>query len=77
MALLKILIAAKGDIKSRGEIFDTLWASEGSKAENVVDVYVGYIRKKLNGVDLGFEIKTVRHKGFRIEGLLPTLLEKS
>lgn len=77
MELLQILIAAKGNVRSRGEIFDSLWAAEGSKAENVVDVYVGYIRKKLSEGDFGFEIKTVRHKGFCIEGMVPTLLEQS
>lgn len=55
----------------RGEIFDALWAVEGSSSENVVDVYIGYLRKKLAETDFGFEIKTLRNKGFVIEGTTP------
>ncbi|MFN3208020.1 MAG: response regulator transcription factor [Roseovarius sp.] len=69
--LLRLLIARAGTPLSRGNIFDTLWQAEGSGNENVVDVYIGYLRKKLREADFGFEIKTVRNQGFVIEGLAP------
>ncbi|XDA99050.1 response regulator transcription factor [Sulfitobacter sp. LCG007] len=71
--LLALLSKNAGEPLSRGAIFDALWATEGSTSENVVDVYIGYLRKKLAGVDFGFEIKTIRNKGFMLEGRPPRL----
>lgn len=60
----------------RGQIFDALWASEGSGNENVVDVYIGYLRKKLSVSDFHFEIRTIRNQGFCLTGQVP-LIEES
>lgn len=70
-ALLRLLIAAAGAPLARGAIFDALWQADGSSSENVVDVYIGYLRKKLGDGDFRFEIKTIRNKGFCLEGLIP------
>lgn len=69
--LLRLLIAAGGEPLTRGAIFDALWQAEGSSSENVVDVYIGYLRRKLRDGDFGFEIVTLRGAGFRLAGLLP------
>ncbi len=69
--LLTHLLAHAGEPRSRGVLFDTLWAKDGSANENVVDVYIGYLRKKLSKADFGFEIRTVRHRGFLLDGLAP------
>ena len=67
-ALLEMLHRRIGQVLSRGEIFDALWASEGTSSENVVDVYIGYLRKKLGAVpDFGFKISTIRNRGFVLE----------
>lgn len=67
-ALLDLFLKNRREILSRGMIFDTLWAAEGTSSENVVDVYIGYLRKKLAPLNgLGFEIKTVRNRGFILE----------
>lgn len=63
--LLRFLLARQGDVLSRGEIFDALWLNEGGSSENVVDVYIGYLRRKLTPAEtFGIEIKTVRGRGF-------------
>lgn len=36
-----------------------------------MDVYIGYLRKKLGDGDFRFEIRTIRNKGFCLEGLIP------
>lgn len=65
--LFVYLVSAGERVVSRGEIFDTLWAPEGGSSENVVDVYIGYLRRKLAPVrDFGFEIRTVRSRGFML-----------
>jgi DNA-binding response OmpR family regulator len=61
------LFRAEGRILSRGELFDRLWAGEGTSSENVVDVYVGYLRRKLAPpAAFGFEIQTHRNRGFSL-----------
>ena len=71
--LLSLLVAHAGTPLSRGVIFDTLWQAEGSSNDNVVDVYIGYLRKKLAGHDFGFEIITLRNRGFCLEGRAPKI----
>ena len=71
--LLELLAASGSAPRSRGDIFDTLWAADGSSHENVVNVYIGYLRKKLAEHDFGFEIKTLRNQGFYLDGRLPRL----
>ncbi len=74
-ALLDLLARHSGTPLSRGAIFDTLWAAEGSSNENVVDVYIGYLRKKLKNYNFHFEIKTLRNQGFILEGPAPQISE--
>lgn len=63
--LLSYLMDHAEQVQSRGEIFDALWLNEGGSAENVVDVYIGYLRRKLTPPEkFGIEIKTVRGRGF-------------
>lgn len=69
--LLTFLIRTGEDPQPRSRLYDTLWATEGASSENVVDVYVGYLRRKLETADFGFEIKTVRNRGFCLSGQAP------
>ena len=63
--LLELFLAHPEEVLSRGAIFDALWAMEGSASDNVVDVYVGYLRRKLAPMDeFGAELRTVRGRGF-------------
>jgi DNA-binding response OmpR family regulator len=76
--LLRLLIDTADVPRSRHTLFDALWASDGSASdgsasENVVDVYIGYLRRKLSGTDFGFEIRTIRSKGFCIVGPAPRM----
>ncbi|MGB3246610.1 MAG: response regulator transcription factor [Sulfitobacter sp.] len=70
--LLAFLIDTQNSPAARSDLFDGLWAGDGSGNENVVDVYIGYLRKKLSGHDFGFEIKTLRNQGFVLSGQAPT-----
>ncbi len=65
--LLAWLMARGGELATRGEIFDALWAPHGGATENVVDVYVGYLRRKLgNFADYGLVLRTLRGRGFQL-----------
>ena len=75
-ALLSALAASAGQAQSRAHLFKMLWAGAGASSENVVDVYVGYLRRKLDPVtDFGFEIKTIRNRGFQLDGVVPSGLQ--
>ena len=74
--LLCLLAEHAGTPLHRGTIFDHLWSAEGT-SENVVDVYIGYLRKKLHGQDFPFEIRTIRNKGFCLTGNAPIVARGS
>ena len=47
-ALLEYLVRRKGQVVTRTEIWGHVYESYGESASNVVDVYVGYLRRKLD-----------------------------
>ncbi len=51
-----------GQVMSREQLLDRVWGYDYDPGSNIVDVYVGYLRKKL-GSDL---IETVRGMGYRL-----------
>lgn len=70
--LLGYLAARPGQVLSRGQLFDALWARHGGSTENVVDVYLGYLRRKLgNFAPYGLGLRTLRARGFvlSLEGM--------
>ncbi len=63
-ALLEYLMRNKGRVLSRSLIFDNVWGIGFETDTNLVDVYIMYLRKK---IDTGFEkklIHTVRGMGY-------------
>ena len=73
-ALLHYLSQHAGKPVPRHRIFEELWEGAGASSENVVDVYVGYLRRKLDPpAAFGFEIKTIRNRGFMLEGATPVM----
>ena len=63
-ALLEYLALRRGQVVRRSELLDHVWDENYLGSTNVVDVYVGYLRRKL-GRDL---IRTVRGVGFVLDG---------
>jgi DNA-binding response OmpR family regulator len=66
-ALLAELAAHSGDVLSRSRLIQSVWGSGYEGNANVVDVYVGYLRTKLQrlGAD-GVHIDAVRGVGYRL-----------
>lgn len=56
-ALLEYMIRNKGMVLSREQIENNLWNYKYEGGSNVVNVYIGYLRKK---IDEGFEQKLIR-----------------
>jgi DNA-binding response OmpR family regulator len=65
-ALLEHLMLHRGRAVSRVELLDSVWKLEPSQTTNIVDVYVNYLRRKLNDAPPGTLIRTVRGKGYMI-----------
>ena len=63
--LLRAFLERPDDTLSREWILSEIWGSPHF-ASNVVDQYVGYIRRKLADAGSGVRIETVRGVGFRL-----------
>ena len=65
-ALLHHLMRKAGQVQSKAEILENVWDSDYPGADNVVEVYIGYLRRK---IDTPFDtkvIETVRGMGYRL-----------
>jgi DNA-binding response OmpR family regulator len=65
--LLVYLLQNRGRVLSREQILRAVWGYEHDPGTNVVDVYVGYLRRKLRQGDRGAPIVTVRSVGYRLD----------
>jgi len=63
-ALLEYLALRAGQVVTRTEIWEHLYDEQSNATSNVVDVYVGYLRKKLEGPGLPRLIHTRRGEGY-------------
>ena len=60
--LLQYLMRRAGDVVSKTELLDHVWDASEETAPNAVEVYIGYLRRKL-GRDV---LETVRGAGYRL-----------
>ena len=65
--LLNYLVANRGRVLSREQILRAVWGYEYDPGTNVVDVYVGYLRRKLRQDQRSDPIATVRSVGYRFD----------
>jgi two-component system OmpR family response regulator len=52
---------------SKEQIETQVWGFEAESGSNLVEVYVGRLRRKLDGTDAARFISTVRGVGYRFE----------
>ena len=63
-SLLEFLAIKSGQVVTRADIWESLYAMDPSTSSNVVDVYIGYLRKKVEAEGLKPLIHTRRGAGF-------------
>jgi len=63
-ALLEYLAMRLGQTVSRADIWEHLYEFNSSASSNVVDVYIGYLRRKIERPDKPSLIHTVRGRGY-------------
>jgi DNA-binding response OmpR family regulator len=56
-----------GRTLSRQQILDHVWSYERDVQQTLVDVYISYLRRKLNAPGQRDPIQTVRGIGYRME----------
>jgi DNA-binding response OmpR family regulator len=61
-SMLEVLMRHPNQVMSREQLLSQVWGYDFDPASNVVDVYVGYLRKKLGPES----IETVRGAGYRL-----------
>jgi DNA-binding response OmpR family regulator len=66
--LLSYLLRHRGKVLTREQILSSVWGYQHDPATNVVDVYIGYLRRKLGRPGDPAPIFTVRSVGYRLGG---------
>ena len=75
--LLLFLMRKAGDVVSKTEILENVWDAAYSGGDNVVEVYVSYLRRKIDEPFQLQTLRTVRGLGYRLDpddaasGVLP------
>ncbi len=64
LRLLEVFARYPGQILSKSQLLDRLFSADTDVTENAIEVYVGRLRRKLDGA--GVRIETVRGLGYRM-----------
>jgi two-component system OmpR family response regulator len=67
-ALLELLMRNRGDVLSRTHILEHVWDFAYDPTSNVVDQYIGSLRRKLDRPFGRDDVQTVRGAGYRLRG---------
>ncbi|GAA4827747.1 response regulator transcription factor [Actinomycetospora corticicola] len=65
LAVLRFLAGRPGVVVTKDELLTAVWG-DGAAARNVVEVYVGYLRRKLAAVGADGLVVTERGRGYRL-----------
>jgi DNA-binding response OmpR family regulator len=65
-SLLEYLLRRAGDVVSKTEILEHVWDAADTTDPNAVEVYVGYLRRKIDAPFGRHGLETVRGAGYRL-----------
>ncbi|HXP53645.1 MAG TPA: response regulator transcription factor [Streptosporangiaceae bacterium] len=65
-AMLEYLIRRAGQVVPKSELIDHVWEASDSADLNVVEVYAGYLRRKIDGPFGRAALQTLRGAGYRL-----------
>ena len=66
-SLLEYLMRHAGEVVGRFDLLEHVWESYGASEANVVEVYIGYLRRKVDAPFGRKSVTTVRGAGYRLE----------
>ena len=67
LELMRLLIANKNILLSKESIYLKIWGYDGEAEDSIVEVYISFLRKKLEHVGSKVKIAVVRRVGYRLE----------
>lgn len=67
LELIRLLMANKGILLAKEKIYLKIWGYDSATEDNIVEVYVSFLRKKLEHVGSKVKISVVRRVGYRLE----------
>jgi DNA-binding response OmpR family regulator len=62
--LLELFMRKKGQVINKDQILDKIWGLESSVEMNNIEIYIHYLRRKLNRESCGIQIETIRGIGY-------------
>jgi DNA-binding response OmpR family regulator len=65
-AVLDVLAGRAGAVVTKDDLLRAVWGDEQAATRNAVEVYVGYLRRKLEAAGAGELLQTVRGHGYLI-----------
>lgn len=65
--MLEMLMSNPGSIISQDKFMDKIWGFDSDTEQNIVWVYISYLRRKLNSIGANLEIKSHRNIGYSLE----------
>lgn len=65
--VMRSLLQSKESILSKEVILAKVWGYDSNAVENHVEVYVGFLRKKLNSIGSNVRIEAIRRLGYHLE----------
>lgn len=65
--LMELFVLHPGFVFSTEHLMDKIWGLDSDSDIDVVWTHIGFVRKKLRGLDANVEIKTIRGAGYSLE----------
>lgn len=65
--VMRLLLQSKEQILPKELILSRIWGLESNAVENHVEVYVGFLRKKLKSIGSDLRIEAIRRLGYHLE----------
>ena len=65
--VMRFLLQSRDQILSKEIILSRIWGLESNAVENHVEVYVGFLRKKLASIGSNLNIEAIRRMGYHLE----------
>lgn len=68
LELMRLLVLNKGILLSKETIYLKIWGYDSEAEDSIVEVYLSFLRRKLEHIGSGVKISVVRRVGYRLEG---------
>ena len=67
LELIRLLIANRGILLPKESIYLKIWGYDGEAEDSIVEVYISFLRRKLEHIGSSVKISVVRRVGYRLE----------